>query len=732
MRKEELRQLKRINATPLMLKLAKENKLKKPLVYKSGWSQIIKLKKYDMFIRCQTRGQLLMVCLFFPDDLASGIKTPTYELYLNPEGDEFITRILHIGREVKWSSAKIENLEQVCGDTYIGQYWTLSGKDVASRIWQNKEGRNTIKNFLKTQKSGWEGIIEWQKKARSEQVRKKEEREQAPWDADMALVPEILPGFRRFTEHDASDKHYIFYNYEKAGAKNGYCSYCEKQVPVQKPRHNKDTVCPCCGKEAVFKARGKISTLSTGNYYTECIQKIKGGFVIRTFRSYRYYRQATPENPRIGMHEEERYIVFADGTCRHYTWGMYKNKDVRWIPCETRYASYMWGHSIKPKLYTRNLSTMKKTVLKNSAVDLWPKLPCSTTKYLYIEAGNPAIEKLARLKMFKLAKEIMFEPYDHKLLDQNATELTRMLKIDKSRLKRLKKYKWGVDHLRWLQHEKVVNTVWADDMIRDFGKAKFNPNDGPFDFIPGPRHLVKIWNYLKKQAALSQDSIEQTEYTWRDYMNMAEKAKWNTASEQVIYPKNLEAAHGNVILFLQGDSIKKQAGELEEKWPKVNEVLPGIKKFEYTSGMYRIVVPENIEDIVREGVALSHCVHTCDFYFDRIQKHETYLFFLRKASAPDVPWYTLEVEPSGNIRQKRTTGDNQNKDFEAAVPFLKEWQKVFVSRLTKEEKKLGILADEARIKEYKKLRKDGNKVWHGKLAGKLLVDVLEDDFMAAE
>ena len=48
-----------------------------------------------------------------------------------------------------------------------------------------------------------------------------------------------------------------------------------------------------------------------------------------------------------------------------------------------------------------------------------------------------------------------------------------------------------------------------------------------------------------------------------------------------------------------------------------------------------------------------------------------------------------------------------------------------------EEKELGKKAEQARIQEYEKLRKDGNKVWHGKLAGKLLVDVLEADFMAA-
>ena len=130
-----------------------------------------------------------------------------------------------------------------------------------------------------------------------------------------------------------------------------------------------------------------------------------------------------------------------------------------------------------------------------------------------------------------------------------------------------------------------------------------------------------------------------------------------------------------------------------------------------------------------EGRIRKHCVHTCDYYFSRIQTDESYLFFLRKEKSPDVPWYTLEVEPSGNIRQKRTTGDNQNKDFTEAVGFLKKWQKYFAKQLTKEEKKLGEKANKLRIDNYENLRKNGNRVWHGKLAGQLLADVLEADFM---
>jgi hypothetical protein len=113
------------------------------------------------------------------------------------------------------------------------------------------------------------------------------------------------------------------------------------------------------------------------------------------------------------------------------------------------------------------------------------------------------------------------------------------------------------------------------------------------------------------------------------------------------------------------------------------------------------------------------------------ENDESYLFFLRHSKDPEMPWYTLEVEPSGNIRQKRTTGDNQKPDFQDAVGFLKEWQQYFKKQLTPAEKELGKISDEKRKANYKKLREEGKTVWHGKLAGQLLAEVLEKDFMEA-
>ena len=105
-------------------------------------------------------------------------------------------------------------------------------------------------------------------------------------------------------------------------------------------------------------------------------------------------------------------------------------------------------------------------------------------------------------------------------------------------------------------------------------------------------------------------------------------------------------------------------------------------KYEYTGEVYSIVVPSGVRDIMREGDALSHCVGKSDRYWERIEQQEAYILFLRKTAEIDKPYYTLEVEPNGTIRQKRTYFDRQNDDLKDAEMFLKEWQKVVSERLT--------------------------------------------------
>lgn len=718
MQKEKLRKLRALPATKEMM----EKGQKYTERWEKRWWNNKKVKKivpeYTILARVQNLEGFIKVALFLPEKMREGIKTPRYEVFINEEGGEYITRELDDeGKEVCWRSAMMCNLDGV----YISDYYK-------PRIYLTKDGMHTL-NRIKIdcvhEYKGLQRLQRWQQEQKDKDTLRKEEREQKLWDEDMNLVPHIPAGFVEWMRKDVCDNVYIFYEFDPKGAKTGYCSRCHHEVPISNPKHNDKTRCPHCKAEANYKAKGKIQTLSTDSYCGELIQKIEDGIVVRRFSQYQYYRGTDVSEPHVCTHEFERVLMFEHGKIKKYEWGWYKNKKHRWIP-DVGYDRYYDSVAI----YKRNFKKLKENkIFKQSAIDLWERLPCASYKYLEYEKGNPAVEMLARIGMFRLAKGLIHERYDSKLLDQDATELAKMLKIDNARLKRLKDMGANVMMLKWMQMEKLQNTIWPDEMIREMGNAELDASH--LFFLPAPVPFVKTYNYIKKQAIMMDESLNQTIRTWRDYLNMAEDLKMNTSIDQILKPKDLKHAHDELVLIKSQKGLDKQAKAIEKKWPKVNEQLPKLQKFEYASDKYIIVAPKKVLDIVTEGVVLSHCVHTCDYYFSRIQTDESYLLFLRKASHPDMPWYTLEVEPSGNIRQKRTTGDKQNKDFQDAIGFLQEWQQYFKSVLTEEEKKLGIIADEKRKENYKELRKNGNQVWHGPLAGKLLADVLEADFMAA-
>ena len=199
----------------------------------------------------------------------------------------------------------------------------------------------------------------------------------------------------------------------------------------------------------------------------------------------------------------------------------------------------------------------------------------------------------------------------------------------------------------------------------------------------------------------------------------------------LLKPKDLTIAHNELAAKMSMNQSKKEIMNTEKKYKAAKALLESgeLKKYEYQGEKYCIVAPEKIADIYEEGISLKHCIHTCDIYFQRMDIKETYLLFLRKTEAPDRPWYTLEIEPGGNIRQKKSVLNEAYKDLDDAMPFLKKWQQWVKKNLSEEDKKLAEKSDKARRDGYQKLREEKKIIWHGRLQGTLLVDALEDDFM---
>lgn len=714
MEKKRLRKLRKLYPTKRMMQMAREDA---PKIENRSWGKIKKYR-YGIYMRCQILEGILKASFFLTEHMRLGAESPVYELFIHKDTGEFCTWDV---AEAKWRTAKADMLD------WPEYTWH-------SETYINPAGYRSIQKYLGTKCGGYKGILEYQQEVRKKELKERYRRETEPWDLAMGQIPPLPKDWPQWADKQGMTQHYIFYDYSRKKEKTGYCTGCEREVPIQNPRHNSFGICKRCRRKIQYKARGKAGNFSTDSERAYLIQRYEEGFVIREFSLRRHYRKGEYETPEREFHERERTLYDRDFNSQNFYYGMYKQHEVRWIKAYTRSEGLAWLESYdgyEGKTYRRTLPGLRERELRKTGLVEYIYGCEKTDPVLYLKKflRNPELEQLVKAGFARLAKEIIRGKFRDIRLDGGG-ELAKKLGVDRARMKRMRENGGGMRFLCWLRREKAEDTVYDDADLRYLEEKGIAPED--MDFIRNRMGLKKACNFLKKQEGLSGRNAKQLLSTYEDYLLIAGRLKMDTEMEIVYRPKDLKKAHDKAVELCGGRNMARRAGEIADKFPDIDEICEEIrKKYAYSEKKYLIVVPERIEDIIREGEILGHCLHSSDRYFERIQTRESYIVFLRKTEEPDKPYYTLEIEPDGTARQKRTAGDKQNADLEEAKSFIRRWQQEVQKRLTEEDRKLAEKSSLLRIEEFQELRKEKKKVWRGALAGKLLVDVLEADLMEA-
>mgnify|MGYP002073949086 CR=1 FL=1 len=212
---------------------------------------------------------------------------------------------------------------------------------------------------------------------------------------------------------------------------------------------------------------------------------------------------------------------------------------------------------------------------------------------------------------------------------------------------------------------------------------------------------------------------------------MAKLLGFDTEDAIVFRTRKLLQRHQEMVKLMEEKNLENQVRELEAKFPDVKSVYQEIRgKYEYLEDdEYAVLVPSGIREIVDEGRSLHHCVAGEERYYDRINRQESYIFFLRKKENIKKPYYTLEVEPGGTVRQKRTEYDRQKKDITDIEKFLIRWQYVIHKQLSEKDCTLAVNSKEKRNQDFAEMRKNQVVIRGGDYAGKLLADVLQTDLL---
>ena len=318
MKKRELLAMRQLNATSKMVAVAKGD-IPQKITISTYWGPRQEVRqKYQLYMRCRIENEILKVSLFYPDNLRVNGRQPSYEVYIDHSAERFITydRINN-----KWREAMINHLEQP--QTYN-----------TPNVWISTADTKTVADYLNSEQKGYGAILTYQRKLREKARIRRYKKETDAWDTDMALTPALPKDWEHWVDKVGIPQNYIFYEYRKGGAKTGYCTYCEKDVPIKgKPRHNKTGRCPCCRHEITYKAMGKLGwRLDTEEVCIYLIQARPDGFVVREFWAGKRYLKKDIKTPEIYCKEHWRTIYDESLKRRPYYWSLYKQLTMRFLP----------------------------------------------------------------------------------------------------------------------------------------------------------------------------------------------------------------------------------------------------------------------------------------------------------------------------------------------------------------------------------------------------------------
>lgn len=586
---------------------------------------------------------------------------------------------------------------------------------------------------------------------RRKNARERREERISDWVHGMAYIPD---GFSEWAERVVFEgKHFAFLDKTDGKHSNRYhCTACGRIVSGDNWKQGKEYECPLCGATVkVRKTETSRKAHARASYFYPC-KSMSGRdrvAMVTMYLSKRWRR----EGETLERSAARVLLIPTDGSsvdCNeiYYDHGGYTWSDINTYSFRTA-SQY---------LYLPDESILRGTIYEDM---LRPVAAASARgwrlnyDYLMLKSGDlcaNTFEYLIKGGFRQMTQDLVQgRHYDNdiKWRGVNADEVLRMNGQSRARLRRAD---GGVKYARWLRTIEICGYKISDDTLAWLAKnltpteiAKFLKGD-----LCPPMSVEKIANYVKKQLKIGAPSRNwfygtkagSVVQSWWDYLGMAKTLKLDLSLESVYKPKNLKERHdelAGIIAMREREKqakareaeLRQQAKDMEAKYPQVAPVCARIRElYEWGDETYTVIVPTGAWAVMQEGVLLGHCTSRGDenLYLERIEQETSYIMFLRKTAKADSPWYTMEVEPGGNVIQLRTYGDKEGEDRSEAKAFLHKWRKEIAKRCGQGELTKAQKSKEMLLKYWDGLKANGNVIRGGVLKGKLLVDVLQADY----
>lgn len=678
---------------------------------------------------------------------------------LNPETGEYCQ---YREEEGDWKYWKYASLLDI--DTSLGGWYGTEDKKRA--VFDTEEQEQMVKEELQVgKKILWKtntfDLIDEAEREYGRAKREKTENNRVRRVQDkMNLVPELPEDAYEWIWQQEGAEDFAFWD---KGSGKWTCTACVKSYAEKylkrtdgsrKVKHNDMAVCPRCKKTIMAK---KLTHGIEKKTHFTMLQKIDERMSV--FRHFDVKLTWDERGRRVYINEAVRMIMNHISTFQKYCLEIYYNQystggaygtksgwdyeyayfDNKANPAHRReYAGLLYPHGIEEALndmaYTSWGRIFAQMAAGGQKLD-YNRLLCLQNNTAMVGV----VEYLFKGRFYKLLEDTAdnvsyWASSYYGPLHIKGNTIEEIFGIqDRQIINRIRDVNGGDKVVSWMQWSVKKGKKISQEALEWLSRNDIEQRD--IDFIKDRMSLQQIMNYVNRQQeeCYRSKTVKQILSQWSDYLDMLKRIGKKTDDAMMFRPRELKRRHDECVEEIRRQQMieemkrdRKQryaeAKRMREKFPGAEDILKEIKqKYEYTGEKYLIIVPRRLVDIMTEGQALHHCAGTTDRYFDRIMQNETYICFLRKVSDPKTPFYTIEVEPGGTIRQHRGYLDEE-PGIEEIKPFLREWQKVIRKRMSKEDHERAAVSAVKRQENIEELKaKNNTRVLNG----------LMEDFMEA-
>lgn len=525
-------------------------------------------------------------------------------------------------------------------------------------------------------------------------------------DEDVGLCPDELPDglIQYIRERVLPQDHVLIY---KKGNVRGLCYRCRQKVKALKGyRFKQDNVatCPNCGEKVLAYLEGTDRFKAD---YVQDIATIQKGTDGRTvfIRQWHLCRDATAQWEHIEDHLDEvaRYAIRDN----HVAKWQHEAKE-NWYMNTTRYRLAKWermtnvtcvydGEYIfyRPDNWRDVFAgtSLQYCELEEYHRDIAAGKSGNTIRFMMDWARYPAIEKLWKAGYKQLVHEKMrglMKRHQYAIAWEKDT-IQGAVRFPTRLLKRMPPENWNMDDIQ------KVRELWPEVLAGKIAEREMN--DAVIIGLPLKDYeaaldyttVHKVAKYIEKRREAERDrrAAEDAKMiaagnkprywgpmnyaqTFRDYLRDCVTLNLDLSDRAVLFPADLEAEHQRTIAQIK----YKQNEAIREKFRKRAEKLESMA---WSKGDLLIRPAHDAGELAAEGHALHHCVGG---YATSMAEGATAIFFIREQSAPDRPYYTLELR-DGVVIQCRTTQNKSYTNDERVRGFVDAWVEKFVQKKKK-------------------------------------------------